>query len=395
MDRRQLLFGMTALAMGGSGLNDLLNAQSTETANFSSGTSKAGMSDRERSGLRGPVRTCVEEGSITTEYDPDGRMVRRRWPANAGGGSESVETWTYDTSGRLRRATSRNRDGSPAEKVYVYDDEGRLLSIIEGNGDRTDFQYNEQGRKTEIRSLAQKPDERQGAVAMGMDLVFADIDGSLRFDFPGGASTIKTIYNERDQPTEVQAYGADGRLLNRLVRTYDATGRITDVRTIIEDPTSMFPAEARAQMLAESGLPPDEVRAELKKVLSAFIGDSGKSYTYDSQGRIKEAIVREGVLQGKVNRTYTYNDNGEIAEERTTFSKDPSSLPLGVSFHPDEYGHLVPDKPPSEWPPQPDLPKPSAVHYEYQYDRYGNWTERTIARGEEFTSTTHRELTYY
>jgi hypothetical protein len=55
MDRRQLLFGMTALAMGRSGLNDLLNAESTETANFSSSTSKAGMSDRERAGLRGRI----------------------------------------------------------------------------------------------------------------------------------------------------------------------------------------------------------------------------------------------------------------------------------------------------------------------------------------------------
>src|SRR2546430_11944930 len=101
MDRRQVLFGLTAVAIGSSGLNDLLNAQSTETANFSSSTSKAGMSDRERAGLRGPVRTCVEDGSITTEYDPAGRMVSMRWPADAGDGSESVETWTYDTSGGL------------------------------------------------------------------------------------------------------------------------------------------------------------------------------------------------------------------------------------------------------------------------------------------------------
>ncbi len=35
MDRRQLLFGMTALAVGSPSLNDLLTAQSIETANQS------------------------------------------------------------------------------------------------------------------------------------------------------------------------------------------------------------------------------------------------------------------------------------------------------------------------------------------------------------------------
>ncbi len=46
------------------------------------------------------------------------------------------------------------------------------------------------------------------------------------------------------------------------------------MKTIIEDPTSLFPAKVQAQMITESGLPPDEMRAQLKKVLSALIGDS-------------------------------------------------------------------------------------------------------------------------
>jgi hypothetical protein len=231
--------------------------------------------------------------------------------------------------------------------------------------------------------------------AIGIGAVVADIDGSWRFNSYGNASSIKTIYNDRDHPTEMQAYDADGRLISRLVRTYDANGRITDVKTIIEDPTSIFPRTERAQMLAESDPPSEEMRAQMKKVFSALLGELGKSYTYDSQGRITEAVLREGLLIGKVTRTYTYNDHGDTVEEQTTFTKSCSSLPVGVTFHPDENGNLVPDKAPSEWSPQPDLPEPSTVHYTYQYDSYGNCTEKTQTHSEGPSFTTRRELTYY
>jgi YD repeat-containing protein len=336
------------------------------------------------------------EGPDKTEYDPAGRMISRRWSANVDG-SEAIETWTYDGSGRLLRAASRNPDGSPAEQVYSYDENGRLLSIIEGSGNRTNFQYDERGRKTEIRNLADKPAEERGAGAVGLEAVFADVEGDSGFgpDSADNASSIKTTYNDRDQPRETQAYDSDGRLLSRLVRTYDEKGRISDVKTIIEDPTALFPAKAQAELIAQSGLPPDEMRAQLKKVFSALVGERRKSYTYDSQGRKKEVILHQGLFAPKVSRTYTYNDHGDVAEERTTFTKGSSSLPTGVTFQSDENGNLFPNKPPSEWPPQPDLPEPSKVHYTYQYDSYGNWTDKTVTRGEWSTFTTQRELTYY
>jgi YD repeat-containing protein len=395
MDRRQLLLGMTALAVGSPGLNVLLDAQSMGTANQSSGTNTR-LSNREAAGLRGRVKTCVE-GSVTTEYDPAGRIVSRRWSDNVDGSAmmgTSIETWTYDGSGHLLKATSRNPDGSPAEQVCSYDENGRILSIIEGSGNRTNFQYDARGRKTEIRSLADKPAEPRAA-AVGLDLVFADVEGDSGFgpESAGNASSIKTTYNPRDQPEETQAYDADGRLLSRLVRTYDGKGRITDVKTIVEDPTSLFPAKAQADMIKESGVSPDEMRAQLKKVFGS-LGESRKAYTYDSQGRITQAVLNYGVFPGNVSRTYTYNDNGDVAEEHTTFTKNSSGLPAGVTFQADENGNLIPDKPPSEWPPQPDLPGPSEVHYTYQYDSYDNWTGRTITR-EGSTFTTRRELTYY
>ena len=393
MDRRQLLLGMTALAVGSPGLNDLLNAQSIEAATQLTGTDNGRLSNRETAGLRGRVKTCVE-GSVTTEYDPAGRIISSRWSSDVGG-TESIETWTYDGSGRLLRSTSRTRDGSPAEQVYSYDQNGRLLRIIDASGNRTNFQYDKHGRKIEIRNLSEKPAETRGAVAVGLEVAFADVQGDSGFGPENlvNASSIKTTYNDRDQPGETQAYDSDGRLLSRLVRTYDEKGRITDVKTIVEDPTSMFPAKAQADMIKESGVSLEEMRAQLKKVLGS-LGESKKSYTYDSQGRITEAVLNYGGFSGNVSRMYTYNDHGDVAEERTTFAKSSSGLPIGVTFQADENGNLIPDKPPSEWPPQPDLPAPSDVHYTYQYDDYGNWTDRTMTR-EGATFTTQRELTYY
>ena len=118
----------------------------------------------------------------------------------------------------------------------------------------------------------------------------------------------------------------------------------------------MFPAKAQADLIKESGVSPDEMRAQLKKVLGS-LGESKKSYTYDSQGRITEAVLNYGAFSSNVSRMYTYNDHGDVAEERTTFTKSSSGLPAGVTFHSDENGNLLPDKPPSEWPPQPDLPR--------------------------------------
>jgi YD repeat-containing protein len=194
-------------------------------------TSNAQISDRERAGLRGPVRT-VSQGSTKREYDPARRLISNRWLANPdseSADSVSIETHTYDGSGRLLIDTLRVGNGAPVEKVYSYDDQGRLLRIVDGRGGHAFFQYDEQGGKTEVRDLAHKSDDREGGVATGMDLMFADVEGDPQIIFAGirNPSRMKTIYNQRDQPIETQALDAYGRLLSRILRTYDEMGRIT------------------------------------------------------------------------------------------------------------------------------------------------------------------------
>lgn len=397
MDRRELLFGMAALGVGGSVLNDLLNLHSLDGVTQSGVTGNAQISDRERAGLRGPVRT-VSEDSTKTEYDQAGRLISNRWFANPGSESAdsvSVETRTYDGSGRLLTDTSRIGNAAPVEKVYSYDDQGRLLRIVDGSGDHTFFQYDEKGGKIETRDLANKPDDREGASATGMNLMSADVEGDPDIIFGGirNPSRIRTVYNEHDQPTETQALDADGHLLGRILRTYDEKGRITDIRTIIDDPTSQFSEKQKADMIAQAGVSLDEMKAYMKKAFDVMMGDMGKSYAYDSQGRRAKVILHQGSL-GDFTSTYSYNDHGDVVEEKTILTKNPS-MPTGVDFHLDESGNLVPEKPPSEWPSQPDFPQQPAVHYSYQYDSYGNWTEQTTNRSDSPPYTRRRELTYY
>ena len=95
-------------------------------------TGNSHISDREQAGLRGLVRS-VSFGKTRTEYDAAGRLISNRWWASPD--SESIETRTYDDSGRLLTDTVRDGNGVLTQTVYFYDDNGRLLRIVERNGE--------------------------------------------------------------------------------------------------------------------------------------------------------------------------------------------------------------------------------------------------------------------
>lgn len=391
MDRRQLIVGGTAL-----GLAQQVNAASffnlllmrTDGPEPSEGNIP--VTDRERAQLRGLVKAVVE-GESRTEYDAAGNCLS--WRFTSPDGSESGASHTYDPDGRLLTTTSYESSRKTVEKSYSYDDKGRLLTITSSDGERTTFAFDKQGQKTETRVVT-KRDERAGAAATGIDVMFADIDGSAMLDFRfRDASSFKTIYNDQDQPTETQAYAADGHSLGRVIRTFDDKGRIIGVREIIDDPMSQFPAKALEGMTAQTGVSLDELRAEMAKTFGALQSESGKTYSYDSDGRIEKVILNIGLL-GTFTRTYVYNDHGDVIEEHNILVRN-SVIPVGVPFHMDEDGKLVSDKPPSEWPQQPDFPAPPDTRCSYTYDSHGNWTEKTITHSKESSVTVRRELTYY
>jgi YD repeat-containing protein len=285
-------------------------------------------------------------------------------------GSKSTTSYTYDPQGRILKTTWSQPSGPAKETYYIYDGKGRLIGIT-GNGEQSSiFQYDDQGRKTRIvRS------ESSGRIAGATD------DGSDNFFMPppvGGH--MKTWFDERNQATESQVYDAYGQLTGRLVRRFDAKGRLVE-SSVIENLESLLPLEAR---------PEPGVLGELKKKLMQFRSlqwPSGSSFTYDEEGRVIETHFRTGPYPEVITKM-TYNGHGDLYGHTTTVG----DLDSTNSAEGSEISSTAAASPSSH---------ETEVRFSYQYDSFGNWTERTIsARSSmngpfEISAVHHRRIAYY
>jgi hypothetical protein len=334
MDRRQLLFGATALGLAANlNLNHPLIAQVITT------TPGTRLSDREKDGLRGLVKACTEfigddtEPMSETEYSVDGRIVRQ---------------WR----GR--------RFASAGERVYSYDGMGRLIAITGGGSEGTDeFQYDEEDKKTRVRTVPPRPD-RQG-MAQSMETMFEATEEGWSLN--GGSIT--TRYNDDDQPIESMVRDEQGELLTTIVHNY-ADGRLVS-ETLVKE-TFELPAEFREQ------LSEDQRRAAAAKIKAAmdcmgFGSSMERSYVYDKEGRVIRRLTQMGNLQQ--DWSITRNEHGDVAGIVMIRS---GSLQL-------------PNRPNPE-----SLNSEISFRYLYEYDSHGNWIVKTTDRS---PSPTRRNLTYY
>jgi YD repeat-containing protein len=356
----------------------------------------ASMSDREHHGLRGPVKSCTEENTFpgvtdaegktypevrseyTTEYDTDGRILAIR--SGNSDGSQWVTRYDYEASGRLLRTASGVEGTALTETTYSYDQQGRLRNISDGSKPDSPvaYRYDEQGRRSKIEIL--RPEDQRSA-AMGVDL--SPFDSTEALPHPPGGGSATTIYDEHDRATEIQVRDADGEVVNRVVRTYDAQGHIKEEKQIWDSPEAMFPVEIRAKMLEESGLPADqlrqEVRTQLTKLMGGQPGPFAVSYRYDTHGRVNRTNRRIFNMGQEIETAY--NEHGDLASEITR------STGLTGETDPAAAG--------------PELPSYSEVRYSYQYDQRDNWIEKSISSRSSpdaaFESSTamKRTVTYY
>jgi hypothetical protein len=353
------------------------------------------MSDREQHGLRGQVKSCVQESTFsgatdaegkatpevhsayTTEYDAAGRTRSTR--SENSDGSQWVTRHSYDPSGRLLKIASGIEGQATADAIYSYDHSGKLQDISDSNrpDDPVTFRYDDRGRKTKIE-ISRPADYRSGIAEAGSPFETADRAPNL----PGGGSAT-TIYDEHDRATEVQVRDASGEVVSRVVRTYDAQGHVLEEKQILDNPETIFPAETRAQILEQSGLSPDELQQELRSQLTKLMaGQSGPqsvSYGYDSHGRLSHTNRRIFNMHQELETTY--NEHGDVESEITRST--------GLA------GETDPRTPSA------GLPTYSEVRYSYKYDHHENWTEQLTSYRSgsdaafQSSTVTKRILTYY
>jgi len=348
----------------------------------------ASKSDRDKAGLRGPVKTVVEEQAFsrpdgqesftitTTQYAPDGRILEDRTGKD---GSGWVTSYSYHSDGRRLKTASGKANSAPSsETTYLYDDVQRLVGVKSGDKVQVRYQYDDKGHKSVIESYDSQSLDPNAFYAThweGTDLGFAP--------YPGG--TLSTSYNGQGVATGAELHDADGTLVGHIVRKFDAEGRVI--------------AEEQAADAPYQGDLPEELRSKLNreqmKSVGAMIAGMRNcviSYSYDAQGRVTERHRSGGVFGEQVTIT-TYNDHGDKASERETTVRRPGAGPWNLT----EAGAFLPVGKPS--PPQP--PISSETQYEYQYDEYGNWTEQTMVSrsqpDEAFRPGTviRRKLNYY
>jgi hypothetical protein len=337
--------------------------------------------------LRGPVKTCVEDTPIyqgrsvtTKEYGLDGEFLSVRCEINGQfsysvSASDFLEEDVRDSQGRLVKKVYGRR-GEPAhENLYSYDDAGRLQTEAISEHSRIEFHYPADGGKISVQTFDPKIIElTRGGANAGSAWVGAEMGVGVPM---GGNVTM--IYDSGDRPTEMQVRSADGQLVTRMVRTYDAQGRLTEEKSL----------EQNLDLLEFDRMPPEK-RASLSpdqtQRLHEFFGalgkaESGTTFTYDDQGRVTE--TRERNMLFDKTTSILYNEPGDKIRERTTFKSNSAVLigvPSSSSLERSERSHLPPD---------------SDLRYAYQYDSSGNWTKRTETRADGSSVVTRRMLTYY
>jgi len=327
------------------------------------------ISNREQSGLRGLVKTCVEEtthpgvtspdGSLfpewqswyKTEYDSDGRFIATR--SRNPDGSEWETRYAYNVAGQLLRTVWGNVGKPTAETVYSYDGGGRLISITDSRtpDNPVKFGYDERGKRTKVQ-VSRPGDYRSNVAVAGSPFQVADSAPNLP---SGGCAT--TLYDDQGRPYEVQIRDAQGEMMSRAVRSYDDKGNVIEEKQVLENPETIIPAEMRAQILESSGASLQELRAHLTKLMGGQAGPSSIVYVYNARGLVEQTTRRIFNREDRIETSY--NAHGDMVTEITRSGDIDNGTEQSA--------------------PRPGPPPYSEVRYSYQYDDQGNWTEKIIS----------------
>ena len=138
--------------------------------------------------------------------------------------------------------------------------------------------------------------------------------------------------------------------MSRVLRSYDAAGRVSEEKQIVEDPLAMFPADLRVRIQQSSDSAVAEVRKQITALMGGHQGFSSVIYTYDDKCRLKETLRQTFNREDSI--VITYNEHGDEASTRTV--RAGGTAEQSVS------------------------PTNSEERCSYEYDAHGNWTQKII-----------------
>jgi hypothetical protein len=202
------------------------------------------MTDRDRRGLRGPVRTCrMHRHIITTlEFHPDGALALQHHQ-NADG-SAFTPTYDYESS-RLLSVSTKDQAGKTTLQSCRYDSQCRLTRLLtqsESGVERVSETYEYDAASQKKKTFFVDPMALLSTAFWSAEST--DVSYSAE-----GTTSLTTLYNLSNQPTQLLFYNDAQQLLTRVTFTYDQAGNLVEEAQEILTPmflTEMNPAQLAA-----------------------------------------------------------------------------------------------------------------------------------------------------
>tara|TARA_R110000868_G_scaffold162329_12_gene393485 strand:+ start:3317 stop:7534 length:4218 start_codon:yes stop_codon:yes gene_type:complete len=221
-------------------------------------------------------------------------------------GPDRITRTTYDAVGRVATTTSAfGTTAAIVEATRAYNNNGQLISLTDGEGNRTQYQRD------------------------GFDRL-----ASIEYPHP------TTPGSNTGSDDEIYVYDAAGRLANRRVRTdqrfyytYDNLGRVTHVNAPGADPDEDYTYDLLGRVLSVTAgsQSMSNVYDAIGRLTSQTGNDGAVSYQYDSAGRRTRMTWPDAFYV-----TYSYQVNGAV----TAIRENGATSGIGVlaSFTYDNQG---------------------------------------------------------
>jgi hypothetical protein len=337
------------------------------------------MTDRERHGLQGPVKTVICETFL--------------WDEKAGAVTEKPsqrEELTFSPQGNLAENVSQFQDGPKQRSTNVYDEAGRLREIRFHNSDGTQsslpMKYDLHGQPIRFGANVTYSSENGRKIktevfeakAPGVDRAvgFENSPSQATFWNTVNAAVAATFFDGTGRPAEMVLYDGEHVKIYKLVRTYDERGRVTS-----EECQTLSPRVFTSQQGTQGEVMPEEMAQLFARILSQ--GPMRVTYKYDDQDRVIEQAQATGLF-GYERTVSVYNEHGDLSKHQTYSTR--ADIPV------DEEGDVL--RPP----PAPERLE-SEMGVSYEYDSRGNWTRKKTATLHlskfRWESVETRSITYY